>query len=49
MKHLRNSSQNYVNKANRKLIGAVCLLLAVKVNDPKETKYSKLIEVKFLK
>ncbi|KAJ3312080.1 hypothetical protein HDU76_002968 [Blyttiomyces sp. JEL0837] len=37
--------KNYVTKANRKLIAAVCLLLAVKINDPKETKYSKLLEV----
>ncbi|KAJ3254623.1 CDK5 and ABL1 enzyme substrate 1 [Boothiomyces macroporosus] len=36
--------KNFVNRANRKLIGAICLLLAAKVNDPKETDYSKLLE-----
>ncbi|KAL2913366.1 hypothetical protein HK105_207111 [Polyrhizophydium stewartii] len=33
-----------VNKANRRLMGAVCLLLAVKVNDPKDANYAKLLE-----
>eukprot|EP00842_Homolaphlyctis_polyrhiza_P002615 jgi/Hompol1/3354/HPOL_003214-RA len=36
--------KNVVNKANRRLMGAVCLLLAVKINDPKETDYTKLLE-----
>ncbi|KAJ3415454.1 CCR4-NOT regulatory complex component [Chytridiales sp. JEL 0842] len=35
--------KNYVTKANRRLIAAVCLLLAAKVNDPKETDYAKLV------
>jgi hypothetical protein len=36
--------KNFVAKANRRLIGACCLLLAVKVNDPKDTNYVKLVE-----
>lgn len=36
---------NFVNKSNKRLIAAVCLLLAVKTNDPKETSYAKLLEV----
>lgn len=35
-----------VNKATRRLIGGVCLLLAAKVNDPKEKKYTQMLEVK---
>jgi len=34
-----------VNKYNRKLIGATCLFLATKVNDPKEVSYSDLLKV----
>jgi hypothetical protein len=37
--------KNFVNKANKKLYAGVCLLLAVKVNDPKETDYATLLEV----
>ncbi|KAJ3128150.1 hypothetical protein HK098_005050 [Nowakowskiella sp. JEL0407] len=33
-----------VNKQNRKLIASVCLLLAVKVNDPKEYDYKVLLD-----
>ncbi|KAI8925316.1 hypothetical protein BC831DRAFT_461530 [Entophlyctis helioformis] len=36
--------RGFVVKANRRLIGAVCLLLAAKVNDPKELNYAKLLE-----
>lgn len=34
-----------VNKYNRRLIGATCLFLATKVNDPKEVSYSQLLKV----
>jgi len=34
-----------VNKYNRKLIGATCLFLATKVNDPKEVSYANLLRV----
>jgi len=34
-----------VNKYNRKLIGATCLFLATKVNDPKEVSYADLLRV----
>jgi len=34
-----------VNKYNRKLIGATCLFLATKVNDPKEVSYANLLKV----
>ncbi|KAJ1550476.1 CDK5 and ABL1 enzyme substrate 1, partial [Cladochytrium tenue] len=36
--------KGFVTKPNRRLVAAVCLLLAAKVNDPKETDYSKLLE-----
>ncbi|KAJ1332097.1 hypothetical protein BSLG_009030 [Batrachochytrium salamandrivorans] len=36
--------KNVINKANRKVMGAVCLLLAVKINDPKEVNYANLLE-----
>ena len=36
--------KNFVKKVNRKLVGAVCLLLAAKINDPKELDYVKLLE-----
>ncbi|KAJ1342172.1 hypothetical protein BSLG_003299 [Batrachochytrium salamandrivorans] len=38
------SYKNVINKANRKVMGAVCLLLAVKINDPKEVNYANLPE-----
>ncbi|KAJ3131664.1 hypothetical protein HK101_004689, partial [Irineochytrium annulatum] len=37
--------KNAVTKLNRRLIASVCILLAAKVNDPKETDYAKLVEV----
>ncbi|KAI8843199.1 hypothetical protein BJ741DRAFT_590257 [Chytriomyces cf. hyalinus JEL632] len=37
--------KNFATKANRRLIASVCLLLAAKVNDPKEVKYNDLLEV----
>jgi hypothetical protein len=40
--------KNIVKKANRRLVGAVCLLLAAKINDPKEMQYGKLLEVLFI-
>jgi hypothetical protein len=33
-----------VQKLNRKLCGAICLLLASKVNDPKETNFARVLE-----
>ncbi|KAJ3108883.1 hypothetical protein HDU97_010155 [Phlyctochytrium planicorne] len=36
--------KNFVSKSNRKLTAACCLLLAAKVNDPKETNYGKVLE-----
>ncbi|KAI8611431.1 hypothetical protein BC830DRAFT_1068812, partial [Chytriomyces sp. MP71] len=39
--------KNFVGKLNRRLIASVCLLLAAKVNDPKETKYNDLLQVWF--
>jgi hypothetical protein len=33
-----------VNKANRKIIGAACYLLAAKVNDQKDVKYDHLLD-----
>ncbi|KAJ3396120.1 hypothetical protein HDU92_003989 [Lobulomyces angularis] len=33
-----------VSQSNRKLIGAICLFLASKVNDPKDKKYNLLLE-----
>jgi hypothetical protein len=37
--------KNEVNKYNRKLIGATCLFLATKVNDPKEVSYANLLRI----
>ncbi|KAJ3222539.1 hypothetical protein HDU81_009819, partial [Chytriomyces hyalinus] len=37
--------KNFATKANRRLIASVCLLLAAKVNDPKEVKYNDLLEI----
>ena len=34
-----------INKENRKTLAAVCLFLACKVNDPKETDYTAVLEV----
>ncbi|KAI9350035.1 hypothetical protein DFJ73DRAFT_832846 [Zopfochytrium polystomum] len=36
--------KGFATKVNRRLIAAVCLILAVKINDPKETDYGKLVE-----
>ncbi|KAI8902181.1 hypothetical protein BC833DRAFT_561905 [Globomyces pollinis-pini] len=36
--------KNFVQKTNKKLIGVICLLLAAKVNDPKETTYTNIIQ-----
>ncbi|KAI8819851.1 cyclin-like protein [Fimicolochytrium jonesii] len=36
--------KNMVNKETRRLVAAVCLILASKVNDPKEVDYTKLLE-----
>ncbi|KAI8907495.1 cyclin-like protein [Powellomyces hirtus] len=36
--------KNMVNKESRRLVAAACLLLAAKVNDPKEVDYTKLLE-----
>jgi hypothetical protein len=33
-----------VKKDNRKVIGAICLLLAAKINDPKEVIHSELVD-----
>ncbi|KAI8592243.1 hypothetical protein BDZ88DRAFT_310313 [Geranomyces variabilis] len=35
---------NMVSKESRRLVAAVCLLLAAKVNDPKELDYTKLLD-----
>lgn len=35
--------RHYVNKENRKLIGAICLFLAVKINDIKDLDYAALL------
>ena len=37
--------KNVIKKHNRKLIAAICVLLAAKVNDPKELNYKKLLDV----
>ncbi|KND04084.1 uncharacterized protein SPPG_01526 [Spizellomyces punctatus DAOM BR117] len=36
--------KNLVSKETRRLVAAVCLFLAAKVNDPKEVNYTKLLE-----
>ncbi|CAG8482832.1 12566_t:CDS:10 [Acaulospora morrowiae] len=36
--------KKFVNKSNRRLIGAICLLLASKVNEPMGMSYSPLLE-----
>ncbi|KAI9105316.1 hypothetical protein DFS34DRAFT_644130 [Phlyctochytrium arcticum] len=36
--------KNMVSKETRRLVAAVCLFLAAKVNDPKELNYTKLLE-----
>ena len=35
--------QNFVKKQNRKLIGAICLVLASKINDSKDVNYASLL------
>jgi len=37
--------KNFVNKANKRLVASICLLLAVKVNDAKDINYSTLVDV----
>ncbi|KAJ3328256.1 hypothetical protein HDU91_004155 [Kappamyces sp. JEL0680] len=36
--------KNFVSKSNKKLIASICLLLAVKVNDSKDTSYPDLVD-----